>query len=168
MIVLQISNSILYNFYFLQINHIFTLKGLNKNDFRNKQQADPDPNHDPQLNGESDLKNLTTLQIANSILYNIYLCKYALFLLLMVLNYKKKIFLWSSGRVGSKSWSIDQFFFIIMIFHRRKVILHLNSLLAKKCPLFSKSMFQFFYFAKMQKKTGTLDKPDPMPGVIEH
>ena len=56
----------------MQIYHIFTPRVL-KNDFRNKRQTDPDPNNDPQLNGESDLKNSTTLQIANSILYNFYL-----------------------------------------------------------------------------------------------
>ena len=52
------------------------------------------------------------------------LCKYAIFLLLRVLIYN-----------------------INMIFHRRKVILHFKSL-----SEFSKSAFQFFFFAEIKKK----------------
>ena len=80
---------------------------------------------------------------------------------------RKKIFLTILRQIWIKIMIICPTFFLIIMFHRRKVILHLNSLLAKKCPLFSKSMFQFFYFAKIQKRTGTLNKTDPIPDVIK-
>ena len=79
----------------MQIYHISTLKGLKlqkKNDFWNKRQTDLDPNHDPQLDCEWDLKNSTKRKITNQILSTFILCKYAVFLLLMGLNYKKRFF----------------------------------------------------------------------------
>ena len=40
--------------------------------------------------------------------------------------------------------------------------------LSEKMSVILQVNVSFFYFAKIQKRTGTLNKPDPMPDVIEH
>ena len=69
---LQISNSILYNFYFMQICHIFTFGGLKLQKKTIFGQSFGRFRSKSCLLSRTDLKNSTTFQIANSILYNFY------------------------------------------------------------------------------------------------
>ena len=84
------------------------------------------------------------------------------------LKLQKKRSFWSIlGQIRIQIMNLSQtvFFLIIMIVHRRKVFLHLNSLI-ERCPKFSKSMIQSKINDRdqdMAKKPDTLDDPDPTP-----